>query len=106
VKQLQDIIHELKSPGGLSFRPLDLSELRVVCYADAGFASHADDFRSQIGYIVALLDKRNNANVLAFASRKCRRETQSVLASELLALVAGYDVAASIAAQVSEILGV
>jgi hypothetical protein len=49
VKQLHDIIHELKSPGGLSFRPLNLSELRVVCYSDAGFASHADDFRSQIG---------------------------------------------------------
>jgi hypothetical protein len=54
---------------------------------------------------VAFVDKHNNANVLAFASRKCRRVTRSVLASELFALVAGSDVAASIAAQVSEILG-
>jgi hypothetical protein len=46
------------------------------------------------------------ANVVAFASRKCRRVTRSVPGSELLAIVGGYDAASAIATQLTETLGV
>lgn len=88
----------------LVFRPLDLNSLRLVCFSDAGFVSHGDDYRSQIGFIIAMVDKNENANVVAFASRKCRRVTRSVLARELLALVEGYDADFGIESQLHEIL--
>jgi hypothetical protein len=107
IKQLKSIWTELQAKDDeLQFKPLDLQSLRVVCYSDAGLASHEDDFRSQLGYVMAIVDKHDQANVVAFASRKCRRVTRSVLASELLALVEGYDAASAIATQLTEILGV
>jgi hypothetical protein len=107
IKELKSIWTELKTKDDeLRFKPLDLQSLRVVCYSDAGFASHEDDFRSQLGYVIAIVDKHDQANIVAFASRKCRRVTRSVLASELLALVEGYDAASAIDTQLTEILGV
>lgn len=105
ISELRNILLELKMIDfELRFQPLDLETIRVVCYSDAGFASHTDDLKSQIGYIIALVDKHDHANVVANSSRKGRRVTRSVLASELFALVDGFDTAAAIADQVSEML--
>jgi hypothetical protein len=84
---------------------LDLANgLRVVCFTDSGFTSHADDFKSQLGFIIAIVDTDNRATVVAYGSRQGRRVTRSVLASELFALVEGFDTAAAIAYQLSAIL--
>lgn len=105
LKELRSIFHALKEDKEcLRFRALDLSSVRLVCYSDAGFASHEDDLRSQLGFVIAMVDDAGRANVVAYASRKCRRVTRSVLASELLALVEGYDMAASLSTQLQEIL--
>lgn len=53
-----------------------------------------------------MADKDDIPNFVAYASRKRRRVTISVLASDLLGFVEGYDAASGIASQVSEILGV
>jgi hypothetical protein len=39
---------------------LDLANgLRVVCFTDAGFASDAEDFKSQVGFVIAIVDAEN-----------------------------------------------
>jgi hypothetical protein len=38
-----------------------------------------------------LVDGKNNANIVHYASRRCTRVTRSVLAAELYALVLGFD---------------
>jgi hypothetical protein len=108
VDELRSILQELKTVSEeLLFRPLDLANgLRVVCFTDAGFASHADDFKSQLGFVIAIVDADNRATVVAYGSRKGRRVTRSVLVSELFALVEGFDTAAAIAYQLSEILSI
>lgn len=53
-----------------------------------------------------MIDSSGVANVVSFASRKCRRVTRSVLASELLGPVEGYDAAAAIATQLQQILAI
>lgn len=106
IKELSSVLAGLKAiRDGLLFQPLSLDGMKVVCYSDAGFASHSGDYKSQIGYIVAFLGSSNNENVVAYASRKGKRVTRSVLASEHFALVDGYDCAEAIGDQVSEILG-
>jgi hypothetical protein len=106
-EELQSILDDVRDKQeGLRFQPLDLNSIRVVCYSDAGFVSLADDLKSHLGYVIAIVDGHDRANVVAFATRKCRRVTRSVLASEQHALVDGYDAAAAIATQLSEILGI
>lgn len=106
IKELKRIQEELMTNHDeLVYRKQDLSTVKIVCFTDAGYATHNDDSHSQLGYVIAMVDNANVANVIAYASRRCRRVTRSVLASELLALVAGYDMAASLATQLGEILG-
>jgi hypothetical protein len=72
---------------GLSFVELDLSgPLKLVVFSDAGFNTNPDH-TSQIGYVVALVDQNDKANVIAYTSKKCRRVTRSVFSAELLAQV-------------------
>jgi hypothetical protein len=78
--------------------------LRLVVFSDAGFNTNADH-TSQIGYIIALVDQTNIANVIAYISKKCRRVTRSVFASELLALMEAFDMGAALKEQLFEILG-
>ncbi|RAL64335.1 hypothetical protein DID88_001811 [Monilinia fructigena] len=70
---------------------------------DASFANNTD-LSSQIGYVICLMDKHNNANIIHWTSIKCKRITRSVLASELYALVLGFDVGAAIKGTVNAIL--
>jgi hypothetical protein len=93
VYELQSILQGQKTLSEeLLFRPLDLANgLRVVCFTDSGFALHADDFKSQLGFVIAIVDTDNRATVVAYGSRQGRRVTRSVLAIELFALVEGFD---------------
>jgi hypothetical protein len=75
---------------GLRFVKLDEKTLRIVTFTDASFANNKDH-SSQIGYVIVLADADNNANVIHWQSKKCKRVTRSVLASELYALSLGFD---------------
>jgi hypothetical protein len=76
--------------------------LKLVVFSDAGFNTNSDH-TSQIGYIIALVDQSKKANVIAYTSKKCRRVTRSVFASELLALLEAMG--AALKEQLFEILG-
>ncbi len=88
--------------GGLTFVKLDVTSLRIVAFTDSSFANNKD-LSSQIGYIIALADAQDNANIVHWQSIKCRRVTRSVLASELYALSLGFDVAATIKSTLDQI---
>ncbi|RAL61913.1 hypothetical protein DID88_002402 [Monilinia fructigena] len=92
------------SARGLNYIPLDLDSLKIVVFADASFANNKD-YSSQIGYVIIMMDKHNNANIIHWSSIKCKRVTRSVLASELYGLVQGFDIGAAITSTVSAILG-
>ena len=87
---------------GLIFVKLDVTSLRIVAFTDSSFANNKD-LSSQIGYVIALADAQNNANIIHWQSIKCRRVTRSVLASELYALSLGFDVAATIKSTLDQI---
>ncbi|RAL62926.1 hypothetical protein DID88_004767 [Monilinia fructigena] len=67
------------SSRGLNYVPLDLDSLKIVVFADASFANNKD-YSSQIGYVVVMMDKHDNANIIHWSSIKCKRITRSVLA--------------------------
>ena len=88
---------------GLKFVKLDQESLRLIVFTDGSFANNRD-YSSQIGYVIVLADKDQNANILHWSSTKCKRITRSVLASELYAMVNGFDMAASLKATIEGIL--
>ncbi|EED11471.1 hypothetical protein TSTA_007610 [Talaromyces stipitatus ATCC 10500] len=88
---------------GLRFVRLDLDSLRLVIFADSSFANNKD-FSSQISFVIVLADAVNNANIVHWSSIKCKRVTRSVLASELYAMVHGFDSAASIKSTTTQLL--
>ena len=74
---------------------LDESSLRMIAFCDASFANNRD-MSSQIGFVIVLADKYNNANIIHWQSVKCRRVTRSVLASELYGFAFAFDTAATL----------
>lgn len=89
LKRTLDHLRETKEDG-LTFCPLDMETMRMVLISDASFAN-ARGGKSQLGYIVAMVDGTGRANIIHFASNRCRRVTRSVMASEIHALVIGFD---------------
>ena len=59
----------------------------------------------QIGTIIVLSDD-SRVNVLYWTSVKCKRVTRSVLASELYAIVLGFDIAGALKATTDEVLNI
>lgn len=91
------------STRGLRFVHLDAATLKLVVFTDASFANNKD-LSSQIGYVIALVDGNNKANVLHWSSIKCKRVTRSVLASELYAMAHGFDMGAAIKSTIEKVL--
>lgn len=67
-----------------------METVRVIVVTDASFAN-ARDLRSQLGYLVLMVDGQDNANIIHYGSRRCKRVTRSVMASEVHALSMGCD---------------
>lgn len=67
----------------------------MAVFVDAGFAANPDS-SSQMGFLVTLMDKNNNVNIVHYGSLKSKRITRSVLAAELFAMVHGFDIASTI----------
>lgn len=80
---------------GINFIPLDLDTVFMAVFVDAGFAANPDS-SSQLGFVITLMDNEGNANIVHYGSLKFERVTRSVLASELFAMVHGFDIACTI----------
>ncbi|RFU31044.1 hypothetical protein B7463_g5287, partial [Scytalidium lignicola] len=88
---------------GIQFVKLDKETLQLLVFTDASFVNNRD-LSSQIGYIVALADRKGNANTLHWTSVKCKRVTRSVLALELYGMAYGFDMGAAIKSTIEGIL--
>jgi hypothetical protein len=75
--------------------PLDISSLSLLVFTDASFTNNKD-LSLQIGFVIALTDRNQSANILHWSLIKCKRVTHSVLALELYALAYGFDIGAVI----------
>lgn len=75
---------------GLNYVPLDLESTKLVLFTDASFAN-ARNHKSQLGFIVAMVDDKMNTNIVHFGSTRCQRVTRSVMAAEIHALLYGFD---------------
>lgn len=94
-----------KCQKGLRFVNLDKDTMRIVLFTDASFGN-TQDLSSQIGFVVTLVDGDNNANIIHYGSKKCRRVTRSVMAAEILALVIGFDQAYIVKHALGELLDI
>lgn len=106
VKLLNKVMHACTEDPerGLRFFPLDLESMIMGVFLDAGFATNSD-MTSQLGFVVALMDKSGNGNVVHYASTKSKRVTRSVLAAELFAMVQGFDDCSVLRLTLNDILG-
>ncbi len=85
---------QMKHPTrGLRFVKLDLISLKLVIFTNASFANN-HDLSSQIGFVITLVDRSNNANIIHWLSIKYKRVNRSVLASELYVMIHGFDIGA------------
>ena len=62
-------------------------------FTDSLFTNNKD-LLFQIGFVIALADLTNKANIIHWSSIKCKRVTRSVLALELYAIAHGFDIRA------------
>lgn len=105
-KELSKIIQRAKetADAGLKFVELDLEGLSLFLFTDASFAN-AHRLASQLGFVLCLVEKNMNANVIHYGSRRCKRVTRSVMAAELHALMYGFDNAFVTRTMAEEIFG-
>ena len=104
IKLLNSTIrYTVSHPTTLKFRRLDLRSLRLIGYSDAAFANNAD-LSSQLGRIVFLSDKHDNASPIVFKSYKSHRVTRSILAAEVIAFSDLFDDAYAIRTQLQQAL--
>ena len=89
---------------GLTYVKLNMEEIKIVVLTDASFAN-AEGLKSQLGYLILLVDDTGRCNVLHYGSNRCRRIARSVMAAEIQALILGFDYAYLIKDQLDEILG-
>ena len=57
-----------------------------------------------MGYVIILIDATKKANVIHQSLVKCKRVTQSVLASELYSIAYGFDIRTAIKSTIDKIL--
>ncbi len=88
---------------GLRFVQLDLTSLKLIIFTDALFTNN-HNLSSQIGFVITLGHHSKKANIIHWLSIKCKKMTRSVLASELYAMVHGFDVGAVLKSTIESIL--
>lgn len=88
---------------GLKFVPLKEHGLHLVLFTYASFANAAK-LKSQMGFVLALVDEDGTANVIHYRSNTSYRVTRSVMAAERLALVYGFDNAYILQCMLQEVM--
>ena len=105
LKRLNGVIrYAHKNVAHLKFPSLERDDVRIVGYSDAAYANNRD-LTSQLGRIILLMDKSNNAIPVSFKSYKSRRVTRSVLAAETIRFVDMFDDALALQSQIEQALG-
>ena len=89
---------------GLKYVPMNASGTRLATFVDGSFTDNKD-LSSQLGYITAIMDDNDNANIIHYSSAKSKRITRSVLAAKLSAMAAEFDIAAATRPTISKIVG-
>lgn len=89
---------------GLNYTSIDMTTARIALMTDASFAN-APGGKSQLGYIITLMDKAGRCNILHYGSNRCQRVCRSVMAAEMHGLILGFDYAYIIQDMLQEILG-
>ncbi|SRR6266567_1660828 len=84
---------------------LDIDTLKLIIFIDASFANNAD-LLSQISYVIVLADATKKANIIHWSLVKCKRVTQSILASKLYGMAYSFNISATIKSTIDKILQV
>ncbi len=105
VKQYNTTMRYLQDTRYLSHRmcKLDPESLHVRAYTDASFPTNTDH-SSQLGYVLLLTDKHENACILHYASYMSRRVTRSVPGAETYAFADPFDFAYCAKTDLEELL--
>lgn len=77
---------------------------RLILITDVSFGN-ARGYKSQLGFLFLMTDKVRPSNIVLYGSSRCRRVTQSVLASKVLVLVINIDISYVIRQIMEEITG-
>ncbi|KAF2022826.1 hypothetical protein EK21DRAFT_105605 [Setomelanomma holmii] len=88
----------------LRYIPVDLNNAKLIVFVDGSFANNKD-LSSQLGFVLMLVNKSTDientftirSNVIHYNSTKCKRVTQSVLASKIYGMVNRFDIGIAIA---------
>ena len=87
----------------LKYVHFDQHFFQIMVFTDAFFANNRD-LSSQIGYVICIVNKTNNANFIHWNSIKCKRITRSVLALELYAMAHEFDLRTIIKTTLKKVL--
>lgn len=100
----------------LQFIELSPEGLKIFVFVDAAFANNKD-LSSQLGYVIILANEakqtsdddtkaaiRVTGNIIHWSSTKSKRVVRSVLAAELYAMVAGFDIAAALKETINKVM--
>lgn len=99
LKHLDDTKHQ-----GLSFVKLDTDSARILSMTYASFAN-APGVKSQVGYIIVLLEKNDRCYIFHYGSNRCQIVCPSVSTAEMHALLLGFDYAYVLQDMLQELLG-
>lgn len=77
---------------GLNYVNLDMQSARITLMTEASFANGPGG-KSQLGYLILLMEKAINCNILHYGSNQCQRVCRSVMAAEMHGLILGFDYA-------------
>ena len=100
ISLLNRAIGKLQKPLSIRIPKLDLQSSYVARYSDAIFANN-DDLTSQLGFLIFIKDKYDNAAITHYGSLKCRRITRSILGAEVYAFSHFLDYTLAIAHDMS-----
>ena len=90
---------------GLRYVPVNLINAKLIVFIDSSFANNRD-LSSQLGFVLILVNKCTNvkkntflirSNVIHYSLTKCKRVTQSVLASKIYSIVNSFNISIAIA---------
>lgn len=90
---------------GLTFDPFDRNTFGLALFTDASFANK-EGLKSQLGYVIVLMDDNNKGNIVHYGSTACKRVTRYFMAAELHILAQGFGNAFLVRNILEETMGV
>jgi hypothetical protein len=106
VKAVNRVLTYLKKNPSMPLRypKLQKESLTLQVFSDASFANSRDG-TSQLGYVVFMMDKDKNCQLILWSSHKSKRVTRSVVGAETMALADAFDAAYSLKHDLQAMLG-